>query len=175
MAWWLHSGLISGYYLIRQDRNRHGGGVAIYILDTFLFSVAAIGPNSLELISISINHPSTKIGLAVLYRPPPVRFLTACSAPLKLWIFQCTPITYCLVTSTLTFLQTILFVPSCVQLLISFHSQSFPRDILVWPTVLRLLLMLHSQPILFAPITALLFLLWDQVTTSVYKFVRSKT
>ena len=62
--------LIPGYYLIRYDRNRHGGGVAIFILDTFSFSVTAIGPNSLEFISISINNPSTKIGLAVLYRPP---------------------------------------------------------------------------------------------------------
>ena len=60
--------LIPGYYLIRHDRNRHGGGVAIYILDTFSFSVTAIGPNSLEFIPISINHPSTKIDLAVLYR-----------------------------------------------------------------------------------------------------------
>ena len=57
-------------FLIRYDRNRHGGGVAIYILDMFPFSVIAIGPNSLKFISISINHPSTKIGLAVLYRPP---------------------------------------------------------------------------------------------------------
>ena len=62
--------LIPRYYLIRHDRNRHGGGVAICVLDTFSFSVTAIGPNSLELISISINHPSTKIGLAVLYGPP---------------------------------------------------------------------------------------------------------
>ena len=41
---------ISNYTIARQDRNRHGGGVAIYIHNAFSFKVILSGPSDLELI-----------------------------------------------------------------------------------------------------------------------------
>ena len=54
---------ISGYRLLREDRNQHGGGSVFYMsqnipcktIDTFNF------PNSLEVVSLEINSRNKKI------------------------------------------------------------------------------------------------------------------
>ena len=65
---------ISGYSLVRNDRNRHGGGVAIYISNNIHFNVRDdLNVTSKEVIwlSIKINHQKPFL-LACLYRPPSV-------------------------------------------------------------------------------------------------------
>ena len=53
---------INGYSLIRQDRNTHGGGVALYVRDTFRFTMLATlntltpgKPSIIEYIMGSVN------------------------------------------------------------------------------------------------------------------------
>ena len=67
---------IPGYHSIRLDRNRHGGGIAIYVFQLLSFSIISKGPNLLEFLSVCINFVSSKVGLSLLYRPPssPVSF-----------------------------------------------------------------------------------------------------
>ena len=68
---------IAGYQLFRQDRTRHGGGVAIYIANG-LRPVALIdeqqyaSSNGLEavLVSISLLGKKDKVTILGLYRPP---------------------------------------------------------------------------------------------------------
>lgn len=43
---------ISGYNIIRKDRNRHGGGVAIYILNSLPFSPLHLTHVGLELLAV---------------------------------------------------------------------------------------------------------------------------
>ena len=69
---------IEGYTIIRHDRDRHGGGVAIYLKDTLLdkTTVREDLPNSaLELICVEIKpiHAASFVVLA-WYRPPNVSF-----------------------------------------------------------------------------------------------------
>ena len=53
---WLHDSIsdseltINGYNLVRQDRNRHGGGVMLYIRNNLSFCVVYNGPENLELL-----------------------------------------------------------------------------------------------------------------------------
>ena len=68
---------IAGYQLFRQDRTRHGGGVAIYIANG-LRPVALIdvqqyaSSNGLEavIVSISLLGKKDKVTILGLYRPP---------------------------------------------------------------------------------------------------------
>ena len=46
---------IPHYSLIRLDRNRHCGGVAIYVHSSILFDVLLVGPAGLELIVVSLT------------------------------------------------------------------------------------------------------------------------
>lgn len=62
---------IEGYDIIRLDRNRHGGGILIYVNSTFSHNVLYSGSPELELIIVSIctTAPITValfIGLPVL-------------------------------------------------------------------------------------------------------------
>jgi len=62
---------IPNYSIVRQDRNRHGGGVAIYVNNALSFKVLLCGPSDLELIVISLQssgHGNLCVG--VFYRPP---------------------------------------------------------------------------------------------------------
>ena len=64
---------LSNYQLFRLDRNRHGGGIAIYV--HFSLSCSIIlqgGPFDLEFLSISVlSHSSfCKLCLCLFYRPP---------------------------------------------------------------------------------------------------------
>ena len=62
---------IHNYYsLIRLDRNRHGGGVAIYVHNCVLYSIVLSGAAELELIIVSRCKPGFKLCLGVFYRPP---------------------------------------------------------------------------------------------------------
>jgi len=61
---------IPHYSLLRSDRNRHGGGVAIYVHCSILFNVLLSGPPSLELIMVSLTKNSFKLRLCVFYRLP---------------------------------------------------------------------------------------------------------
>ena len=44
---------IPNYCLVRLDRNRHGGGVLLYIRDDLSYNVIFMGPENLELLGIS--------------------------------------------------------------------------------------------------------------------------
>ena len=62
---------IQGYNLFRKDRNRHGGGVLMYIKNHFM---AEVLPShnfcNLEILSIVVRHLKFKICITVFYRPP---------------------------------------------------------------------------------------------------------
>ena len=62
---------IEGYIVNRKDRNRFGGGVAIYIQSTIQFTLREDLKNlDFETISVELNLPFTKsIVLTTLYRP----------------------------------------------------------------------------------------------------------
>ena len=59
---------IHDYCLIRLDRNRHGGGVAIYVRNCVLYNIVLSGPAELELLIVSLCK-------SVFYRPPLLSFL----------------------------------------------------------------------------------------------------
>ena len=58
---------IPNFTLTRLDRNRHGGGIAIYVANHLSFSDVALGPFDMEL---SVKQPYGKLGISLLYRPP---------------------------------------------------------------------------------------------------------
>ena len=60
---------IEGYDIIRLDRNRHGGGVLIYVSSTYSHNVLYSGSPELELIIVSICT-TVPIIIALFYRPP---------------------------------------------------------------------------------------------------------
>ena len=63
---------IHGYDLVRHDRNRHGGGVAIYIRDIIPYSERnSLIPDNIEAICLEIKKPNSKpILISTWYRPP---------------------------------------------------------------------------------------------------------
>ena len=62
---------IDGYELIRSDRNRHGGGVACYIINDVSFNVRGNFSNEIENIFFDMLLPKTKpILIGILNRPP---------------------------------------------------------------------------------------------------------
>ena len=61
---------IINYSLVRLDRNRHGGGVAMYIRETIAYNVLLSGPTSLELLSITLFKNTFGLCQSVVYRPP---------------------------------------------------------------------------------------------------------
>ena len=63
---------IPGYVIIRKDRNRHGGVVALYIKNTLSFSVTQeFVPARLEIVCVEIILPySTSFLVCTWYRPP---------------------------------------------------------------------------------------------------------
>lgn len=63
---------LPGYTCVRQDRNKSGGGVCIYIRNSINFTRKfALEDDDLELISIEITKPnSTPFLLTTWYRPP---------------------------------------------------------------------------------------------------------
>ena len=63
---------IIGYNMIRNDRNRFGGGVVLYIRDTISFSERKdLVPEPLEMICIEVRRPhKTAFLVSAWYRPP---------------------------------------------------------------------------------------------------------
>ena len=64
--------MIDNYQIIRQDRNRHGGGVFMYINSCLSVKVLSSGANSLELLIVSVSYVCNhfKYCISVFYRPP---------------------------------------------------------------------------------------------------------
>ena len=60
---------ISNYSICRRDRNRHGGGVAIYVRDNVPYSVF-ISHTSLELLMVDLKLKQGNLLCGVFYRPP---------------------------------------------------------------------------------------------------------
>ena len=63
---------LPGYVSLRYDRDRHGGGVLIYVKNVLCFSILPSPPSSIELLSIVIQHNSmpARVCLSVFYRSP---------------------------------------------------------------------------------------------------------
>ena len=61
---------IDNYNIVRHDRNRHGGGVLIYVDCSLSHSLVFSGSPDLELIIISVNFPLSKIVIGLFYHPP---------------------------------------------------------------------------------------------------------
>lgn len=76
---------IPNYVVTRLDRERHGGGIAIFVANYLSFSVVASGPHNLEYLDLSVIQPYGKFGISLLYRPPsaPVSFFDTLSSVLE--------------------------------------------------------------------------------------------
>ena len=63
---------INGYDVVRLDRNRHGGGVLLYINSVLTHSIVYSGSTELELVIVSImqSHSLAPLTMALFYRPP---------------------------------------------------------------------------------------------------------
>ena len=60
---------IDGYSHVRQDRNRHGGGVACYVNNSVHYNVRTDFSNDFENICIDILLPKTT-PIVLVYRSP---------------------------------------------------------------------------------------------------------
>ena len=60
---------IDGYCLVRLDRDRHGGGIIMYVNSSLSFSILSQVPE-LEFLAISISSIFGKFCVALAYRPP---------------------------------------------------------------------------------------------------------
>ncbi len=73
---WLDSSItdnelcIDEYSIIRLDRNRHGGGVALYIDYMLRHKIIYLGNVNFECVIVTVNVGSCKICVGVVYRPP---------------------------------------------------------------------------------------------------------
>ena len=63
---------INGYDIVRKDRNRHGGGVAIYLRNSLNYTVRDdLTDESLETLTLEITKPKAKQFIVnSWYRPP---------------------------------------------------------------------------------------------------------
>jgi len=63
---------IDKYTLVRNDRSRHGGGVAMYIRNSICFKVRTdLQDEALEFLCVEISKPKVKPFLiSTWYRPP---------------------------------------------------------------------------------------------------------
>ena len=63
---------IQDYQVFRLDRNRHGGGVLMYIHSSLSFKAVLEGPDNLELLVISVTNSmsTSKYCVGLFYRPP---------------------------------------------------------------------------------------------------------
>ena len=60
---------IPGYSIVRHDRNKHGGGVFMFINNKLSLSC---GPNLLEFMAITVHYPhcTNRCTVCVFFRPP---------------------------------------------------------------------------------------------------------
>lgn len=61
---------LANYQLFRLDRNRHGGGVLMYIRNNLVARVLLCGPHNLELLVVSISNSVNTFCIGTFYRPP---------------------------------------------------------------------------------------------------------
>ena len=61
---------IVNYNLVRLDRNRHGGGIAIYVHIDFTYHVILTGNCNFECIVLSVTNNLCKLCICLLYRYP---------------------------------------------------------------------------------------------------------
>ena len=61
---------IVNYNLVRLDRNRHGGGIAIHVHVDFTYNVILTGNCNFECIVLSVTINLCKVCICLLYRPP---------------------------------------------------------------------------------------------------------
>ena len=54
----------------RVDRNRHGGGVIVYVCSCFVTTLAPVPSQGLEIISLTVSNGIGKVCISVFYRPP---------------------------------------------------------------------------------------------------------
>ena len=60
---------VPGYYAIRRDRNRHGGGILLFIRDTIHTASVFCHP-TLELIFLEVTLEKGPFHICLCYRPP---------------------------------------------------------------------------------------------------------
>lgn len=60
---------IDNYYLVRLDRDRHGGGIAMYVKNHLSFSVIKLVPE-LEFCAVNLFYSNINVCIALSYRPP---------------------------------------------------------------------------------------------------------
>ena len=58
---------LPGYTIVRLDRNRHGGGMLMYIHSSLHFSVITSGPFSLEFLLLSVVYKNCNVK-EIIYR-----------------------------------------------------------------------------------------------------------
>ena len=77
---------ISGYSILRSDRNRYGGGVACYVRADLCFNRRNVFSNSIENVFFDLLIPKLKpLSIGIFYRPPHVNtFLETFANDLKL-------------------------------------------------------------------------------------------
>ena len=64
---------ISGYSILRSDRNRYGGGVACYSRTDICFNRRSVFSNSIENVFFDLLIPKIKpLSIGIFYRPPHV-------------------------------------------------------------------------------------------------------
>ena len=63
---------LKGYNIVRRDRNKHGGGVCVYLRDTISYTrQSELEDEALEIIALQIQKPNSRPFLvASWYRPP---------------------------------------------------------------------------------------------------------
>ena len=57
---------LPGYQVYRRDRNRHGGGILIYVRDHFACNILPSADN-LEIITVSVCHGPSKVFISLFY------------------------------------------------------------------------------------------------------------
>ena len=62
--------LLNQYNLLRCDRNRHGGGVCVFIKQAIRYTLLKTVENSVESIWLKLNARGHSVGLGCIYRPP---------------------------------------------------------------------------------------------------------
>lgn len=65
---------ITGYNLVRRDRQFRGGGVALYIGTNLKYKIIDVTTTNVESLWVTIKAGKLKIAVGVLYRPPHVPY-----------------------------------------------------------------------------------------------------
>ena len=78
---------LQGYQVLRLDRNRHGGGILMFVHESLVPKVVVCGPCDLEILLISLcNHVSSckyHVGLFIDHLPAASKVYRVCVLILK--------------------------------------------------------------------------------------------